>query len=215
MTTQRQIPGGPFINETATAQRQIPGGSFINETVVVGGGGTTYTQTVSGIFVPSGTVAQSLRFGANMSGNLTLSGAIRKESRVFRLGSLPPAGVVVKQTNKLPSGSVTASGSASISTGAEMALGGSITLVGTLQQAARYVRTYSSVLTPSGALRKMTLKGLSGSIAVAGQLAKGMFLRLTGSVSPSGEVSGFKFTPTISSVIATGLRSIRRFIGRR
>jgi len=34
MGFQRQIPGGPFVNETATAQRQIPGGPFINETVV-------------------------------------------------------------------------------------------------------------------------------------------------------------------------------------
>jgi len=33
MTTQRQVPGGPFVNETATAQRQIPGGPFINEKV--------------------------------------------------------------------------------------------------------------------------------------------------------------------------------------
>jgi hypothetical protein len=33
MTAQRQIPGGPFVNETATAQRQIPGGPFINEVV--------------------------------------------------------------------------------------------------------------------------------------------------------------------------------------
>lgn len=33
MSTQRQIPGGPYVNETATAQRQIPGGPFINETV--------------------------------------------------------------------------------------------------------------------------------------------------------------------------------------
>ena len=183
--------------------------------VPVTAGGTTYNQTVSGILVPSGTLAQSLRFGANVSGNITPSGTIRKEARVFRLGSLSPAGSTIKQTNKRPVGSLAASGSLTSSTGAEMALAGSITLSGALQQAARYLRSYSSVLTPSGALRKMTLKGLSGSIAIAGQLAKGMFLRLTGSITPSGEVSGFKFTPTISNVISTTLRSIRRFIGRR
>ncbi len=31
MAAQRQIPGGPFVNETATGQRQIPGGPYINE----------------------------------------------------------------------------------------------------------------------------------------------------------------------------------------
>jgi hypothetical protein len=28
---QRQIPGGPFVNEVGTVQRQVPGGPFINE----------------------------------------------------------------------------------------------------------------------------------------------------------------------------------------
>jgi hypothetical protein len=38
MTAQRQVPAGPFVNETATAQYQIPGGPFINETVAAAGG---------------------------------------------------------------------------------------------------------------------------------------------------------------------------------
>lgn len=33
MAAERQIPGGPFLNEVGTAQRQIPGGPFANETV--------------------------------------------------------------------------------------------------------------------------------------------------------------------------------------
>ena len=34
MGFQRQIPGGPFLNEVGSAQRQIPGGPFVNETFV-------------------------------------------------------------------------------------------------------------------------------------------------------------------------------------
>ena len=34
---QRQIPGGPFVNEVGTAQRQVPGGAFVNETTSTGG----------------------------------------------------------------------------------------------------------------------------------------------------------------------------------
>ena len=38
MATERQVPGGPYVNETATAERQIPGGQYINETVAAAGG---------------------------------------------------------------------------------------------------------------------------------------------------------------------------------
>lgn len=34
---ERQVPGGPFVNESGTAQRQVPGGPFVNETVSTGG----------------------------------------------------------------------------------------------------------------------------------------------------------------------------------
>lgn len=29
--TQRQVPGGGYVNETAVAQRQFPGGPYVNE----------------------------------------------------------------------------------------------------------------------------------------------------------------------------------------
>ena len=35
MSTERQIPGGPFVNQTATAQRQIPGAQFLNDTIFI------------------------------------------------------------------------------------------------------------------------------------------------------------------------------------
>lgn len=40
MAAQRQVPGGPFVNEVGTAQRQVPRGPFVNEAVLVGGGAT-------------------------------------------------------------------------------------------------------------------------------------------------------------------------------
>jgi hypothetical protein len=33
---ERQIPGGPYVNETGTLQAQIPGGQYVNETQVGG-----------------------------------------------------------------------------------------------------------------------------------------------------------------------------------
>jgi hypothetical protein len=57
MAAERQIPGGPFVNETGTAQRQIPGGSFVNETA--GTAPATYTLT-SATYVPSSLTSTSV-----------------------------------------------------------------------------------------------------------------------------------------------------------
>ena len=38
MSAERQVPGGPYVNETATQQRQLPGWQYINETAAAGGG---------------------------------------------------------------------------------------------------------------------------------------------------------------------------------
>jgi hypothetical protein len=40
MSAERQVPGGPFVNENGAAQRQVPGGPFVNETVATGSGYT-------------------------------------------------------------------------------------------------------------------------------------------------------------------------------
>ena len=32
MATERLVPGGAYVNETATAQRLVPGGAYVNET---------------------------------------------------------------------------------------------------------------------------------------------------------------------------------------
>ncbi len=39
MSTQRQIPGGPFVNETSDGQRQIPGRQYLNESGAAGPAG--------------------------------------------------------------------------------------------------------------------------------------------------------------------------------
>lgn len=51
MAAQRQVPGGPYVNEVGAAQRQIPGGPYINE-VAGGGGGDTTAPTLTS---PTGT----------------------------------------------------------------------------------------------------------------------------------------------------------------
>jgi len=38
MATERLVPGGAYVNETATAQRLVPGGAYVNETVAAAPG---------------------------------------------------------------------------------------------------------------------------------------------------------------------------------
>jgi hypothetical protein len=177
--------------------------------------GTSYTKTVSGILVPSSTIITNIRFGKGLTGNIVPAGIVYKRIALTRSGSVSLSGNPVKQPRKVLQGSATASGTITQGSNATQALTGAITLAGAANRAVQFFRFYASSLSPSGALRKMTLKSLGGNIAVVGILAKGMFVRLAGSLTPSGLLNTFKFTPTVSSVLSTTLRSIRRFIGRR
>lgn len=49
MSTQRQIPGGPYVNETATRQAQVPGGAFVNETVSAAAGSVGASDGVAAV----------------------------------------------------------------------------------------------------------------------------------------------------------------------
>lgn len=54
MTTQRLVPGGPYVNESGSLQALIPGGPYINETASGGGGGGSSSITAAaGVTTPS------------------------------------------------------------------------------------------------------------------------------------------------------------------
>jgi hypothetical protein len=180
-----------------------------------GGGGTTYNQAISGVITTSGIVGYTITFSKGISGILTPSGVTSKQTTKAFASGITAAGVIVKQTNKRAEGSITGEGVGSGSTGAIQALQGSITASGAIFMAVSYLRSYAASLTLAGALNKLTMRSLSGSIVAAGQAVKQMYVRVTGSLTTSGTLSSLKFTPTISSVVSTTLRSIRRFIGRR
>lgn len=67
MTTERQIPGDCYVNETGTRQAQIPGGGFVNETVSTG-----TDLTITGIL---GT-ADASGFTAQVDRQLTITGIL-------------------------------------------------------------------------------------------------------------------------------------------
>lgn len=108
MTTQRQIPGGPYVNETGTRQAQIPGGPYLNDAVAGGGGGGGSAITIaagaatasalaggsvaaSGITAAAGVATASSLTGSNASlPHFDLSGAAYefRENTGFLLASL-------------------------------------------------------------------------------------------------------------------------------
>lgn len=55
MTTERQLPGSGYVNETGTRQAQIPGGAFVNETVSTGATGTVNVTNATDTSAASGT----------------------------------------------------------------------------------------------------------------------------------------------------------------
>ena len=64
MSTQRQIPGGSYVNQTGTRQAQVPGSVFVNETVSVGG--VTAALTGQSITAAQGSV--SVQVQSSLSG---------------------------------------------------------------------------------------------------------------------------------------------------
>jgi len=56
MAAERQVPGGPFVNEVGTAQRQVPGGPFVNETAGSGGSDITIALTGQAATTAQGTL---------------------------------------------------------------------------------------------------------------------------------------------------------------
>lgn len=67
MATQRQIPGGQFLNATADAERQIPGGPFVNEIEDASTLPGTYRFTVPSRTVTFTVPARTIRFSSGGS----------------------------------------------------------------------------------------------------------------------------------------------------
>ncbi len=92
MSAERQIPGGPFVNETGSNEQQIPGGPFINETVSAA---KTVTPSAGSLTIagqaPSVTRQESVSPGA---GALAITGYAPTISIVSDKAVAPDAGAL-------------------------------------------------------------------------------------------------------------------------
>lgn len=145
---------------------------------VAGGGGTTYFQNVSGSLTPTGSLIKQTN--KVLAGGLTPAGSLFKQTSKTLTGGVTPAGALFKQTNKTFTGGLTPSGTLVKQTNKVLAGG----------------------LTPSGTLVRQTEKALGGTVTPTGTLVKQTQKTLTGGVTPTGQLfASIVFVKLLSGVL--------------
>lgn len=134
----------------------------------IGGGGTTYMQSVSGAITPTGALT-------------------RRSNKVYA-GSATPTGSLTRRVSKILAGGVTPSGALTTIKIALLSLAGSITPTGALARQAN--KALAGSITPTGAISKQISKLLAGALAPSGTLAnvKVALLSLVGAITPTGAI---------------------------
>lgn len=245
-----QVSGGGINNgcELASARRALnaatedPGDftlasteTWVLTTIAVrpaaGGGGTTYTQTVTGSITPSGSLTRTI--SKALSGAVTATGTITRTIRKALGGAVAASGAVTKTISKAFSGAITAAGTVTERLVVTLALSGSITATGSLSRTIRKLaagsitavgaltkktsKALSGTVTATGALTKKVSKTLVGAITATGSLAELMIVTLAtaGSITAAGVVSGVKTTITYIQSVTRRFSRYLRMLGRR
>lgn len=121
-----------------------------------------------------------------LTGAVSSSGTLLKQTQRSLAGSVATAGTLLKQTYRALTGAVTSSGALSAVKTALLALTGAVTISGTLVKQTQ--RSLTGSIATAGTLLKQTLRSLTGAVTSSGALAvvKTALLSLTGAVSSSG-----------------------------
>lgn len=167
------------------------------------GGGTAYTQSISGSITPSGAlskkiarllVGSSLLVGVlskktkkNFFGTTTLSGTLLKKTSKSFSGSTTPLGILVKKTSKSFSGSATPSGVLFTKIVFTQAIAGTITMIGTVYKLTK--KSFSGSATLTGVINKKTNKQVVGTFTPSGVITKKVTKLLTGSSTLTGSIA--------------------------
>jgi hypothetical protein len=177
--------------------------------------GTTYFQNIAGSLSIQGQISRLV--GKSLAGNATLlSGNIFRITSKTLLASSTISASVGKFTSKGSfAGSIVATGVVMVGGTLSFTATGSITMTSILSDAVTYVRAYGSTITLSGNPFRLIAKSVGGVLALTGDAYKRMFVFIQSSISALGALATFKFTPGPGSILARGMRFMRKFIGRR
>lgn len=171
--------------------------------LALGGGGTTYTQSLGGVIAPAGSLVRQGRRA--LAGALAPAGSIVRRPAKSLAGAVSPAGAVVKRTSRALAGSISPGGlvstirlivksfsaslspAGSISRSSFKVVGGSLSFSGSVVR--RVSRAFGGSLSPAGAISRRTGKVVSGVIASAGSLSRRAGKAVAGSLSPAGALA--------------------------
>src|ERR1051326_7562697 len=151
-------------------------------------GGTQYTQNVSGALTLSGALTNQT--SKAFTAALTSSGLLQKQTNATKAGTLTSAGALVKQAQKSLSGALTMSGALTPTKVALLSIAGTLTSSGTLQKQTNKI--LAGALTSSGAIVKQTGKILAGAFTSSGALVKQTNKILAGTLTSSGTLTAIK-----------------------
>jgi hypothetical protein len=142
----------------------------------------TYAKSLVSAVTPAGSLAKSAaRF---LAGTVTSAGAIaRGQFRAF-VGALTPSGNLLRSLSKSLAGAVTSAGS--IARQVRKLAAGAFTPMGALQILGGLVLVLAGSVMPSGAVMRVTSKGLAALLALAGTTLKQAVKSLLGSSAPNG-----------------------------
>jgi hypothetical protein len=165
-----------------------------------GGGGSTFTQSMSGSVTPSGLLIK--RTGKLYLGTNTPAGALTRQTGKLLLGSEAASGVLIRQARKTLTGSETPAGTISNTKVALKTVTGSETPTGALTR--QTGKQLAGSETASGTLTRRVGKLLTGSETAVGVLIKQARKLLTGSESATGSLSN-TFVPGGGSTFTKSL----------
>jgi hypothetical protein len=141
--------------------------------------------------------ASGTTFTQNVSGGITLAGALARQASKPLAGGVTTAGAVTKLTAK--------------------AFAGAVTPAGALAVVKAVLRAFAGGITPTGAMIRQPGKQLGGSITPAGVAARATGKRLAGTVTPAGSLGLIRaiLRSFVGAVTPTGalLRTPQKSLG--
>jgi hypothetical protein len=172
-------------------------------------GGTEYTQDVSGTLTSSGAVFRDT--SKSFAGTLTSAGVLLRQANKTLAGTLSSAGALLRQANKNLAGVLTSAGALARETA--KALAGTLTSSGDLTSVRTFLKVLEGTLTSAGTLTRQAGKSLSGTLASSGDLLRSTAKTLAGTLASAGSLTretAKSFAGTLTS--SGALTQVRTFL---
>lgn len=166
-------------------------------------GGTTYNQSVSGALSFSGSLTKQT--GKVLTGSISPTGTLLKQIGKLLSGALSISGDLVKQTGKLLSGALSPEGG--LLKQVNKVLSGDVSFSGTLNGIRIILVSLTGSLSFSGSLTKQTNKVLGGSLSFSGGLTKLISKALAGTLSFVGSLSSAIIGQVTAAVLTLRTRT--------